>query len=158
MLLIKLLYFADRASLIETGQPITGDHMVSMPHGPVLSEIYDLINWSRPEEQSVWFEYISEKDGYDVRLAKDKPEHDELSEYELEVLSQIDDKYGNLSRWAVRDMSHGLPEWRDPQGSSNPIDPADILRAVGRAEEEIERIGADAEELWFFKTLQPIKT
>ena len=66
LLLIKLLYLADRLSLVEVGQPITGDKMVSMPHGPVLSEIYDFINWSSPEDQPIWFEYISEKEGYDV--------------------------------------------------------------------------------------------
>jgi uncharacterized phage-associated protein len=157
LLLIKMLYFADRQSLIETGQPITGDQMVSMPHGPVLSEIYDLINWWKPEEQPIWFQYISEKDGYDVLLSKKSPDHDELSQYELAVLDQIDQKYGHLSRWEVRDISHRLPEWKDPQGSSRPIDPADILRAVGKLEEEIERVAADAEELWLLKTLQPAK-
>jgi uncharacterized phage-associated protein len=157
LLLIKMLYFADRLSLIETGQPITGDKMVSMPHGPVLSEIYDLINWSSPEDQPVWFEYVSEKNGYDICLTTENPERDELSRYELGVLARIDEKYGHLNRWAVRDLSHQLPEWKDPQGSSKPIDPADILRAMGKPEKEIERIAADAEELWFFKTLQPIK-
>ena len=153
MLLIKLLYFADRESLIHTGQPITGDQMVSMPHGPVLSQIYDLIDWWKPDEQPIWFEYVSEKSGYDVCLNKANPERDELSEYEISVLMRTDEKYGNLSRWVVRDMSHRLPEWKDPQGSSKPIDPADILRAVGKSEEEIERIAAEAEELWLLKNL-----
>ena len=154
LLLIKMLYFADRQSLIETGQQITGDQMVSMPHGPVLSEIYDLINWWKADEQPTWFEYISEKDGYDVCLTKKNPERDELSEYEVETLGKIDQIYGHLSRWRVRDISHSLPEWKDPQGSSRPIDPADILRFAGKPEDEIERVAADAEELWLFKTLQ----
>ena len=34
--LIKLMYLADRRCLIETGFPITGDRMVSMPKGPEL--------------------------------------------------------------------------------------------------------------------------
>ena len=48
MALMKLLYLADRKALIERGHPITGDHMVSMPHGPVLSETLELINCGRP--------------------------------------------------------------------------------------------------------------
>ncbi|MGH7906701.1 MAG: Panacea domain-containing protein [Candidatus Binataceae bacterium] len=154
MLLIKLLYFADRQSLIEIGQPITGDQMVSMPHGPVLSEIYDLINWWKPEEQPIWFEYVSEKDGYDVCLAKPDPERDELSDYELDVLAGVDEEFGHLSRWEVRDISHTLPEWKNPQGSSRSIDPAEILRAAGKSEEQIGRAAAEAEELCLFETLQ----
>ena len=39
--LIKLLYLADRAALIETGSPITGDRYVSMKFGPVLSNVFE---------------------------------------------------------------------------------------------------------------------
>jgi uncharacterized phage-associated protein len=35
--LIKLLYLADRESLRLHGMPISGDLVVAMPHGPVLS-------------------------------------------------------------------------------------------------------------------------
>ena len=35
MALLKMLYLADRMALVETGYPITGDRMVSMPNGPV---------------------------------------------------------------------------------------------------------------------------
>ncbi len=57
--LIKLLYLADRQSLIETGLPITGDKMVSMPHGPVLSQILDLIQAGKQDDSSPWFHYCS---------------------------------------------------------------------------------------------------
>src|SRR5689334_9935426 len=41
--LLKLLYIADRESIAETEAPITGDSVVAMDHGPVLSETYNLI-------------------------------------------------------------------------------------------------------------------
>src|SRR5438094_5768402 len=41
--LMKLLYLVDREALIRFGRPVTGDRVVSMKHGPVLSRIYDLI-------------------------------------------------------------------------------------------------------------------
>jgi uncharacterized phage-associated protein len=41
--MLKLLYIADRETLKETGRPITGDRIVAMEHGPVLSSVYDLI-------------------------------------------------------------------------------------------------------------------
>ena len=44
MWLLKLLYLADRESLRETGRPISGDRHYTLPHGPVLSKIYNLMN------------------------------------------------------------------------------------------------------------------
>ena len=41
--LIKLLYLLDRATLLAWGRTVTGDHYYSMKHGPVLSEVLDLI-------------------------------------------------------------------------------------------------------------------
>jgi hypothetical protein len=35
--LIKLMYLAERLSLQRYGEPLTGDRLVSMPDGPVLS-------------------------------------------------------------------------------------------------------------------------
>src|SRR3990172_2573892 len=90
MVLIKLLYLSDRRSLIETGVPITGDQMVAMPHGSVLSQTYDQINMAspvEPEASAPWFEYITEPSDYAVS-AKKAPELDELSQYELDVLAR----------------------------------------------------------------------
>src|SRR5437899_2065419 len=82
MVLLKLLYLADRASLVECGQPITGDRMVSMPHGTVLSMVLDRLNAGGLEQGSPWAETISPPEGYDVRLIG-SPGTDELSRYEL---------------------------------------------------------------------------
>ena len=153
MVLIKLLYLADRRSLLETGQPITGDRMVSMDKGPVLSRIYDFVSWG-PEDGSPWFEYISEPQGYDVALRKPEPETGELSRYELRVLKEIHDVFGNTNKWDLVKYCHTLPEWHDPRGSALQIEPAEILRAADRAEEEISRISGEAEELWFFESLR----
>ena len=79
MVLIKLLYFADKEALIHTGYSITGDQMLSMKNGPVLSAVLDLVHMGRPDEATAWFEYVSENQGYDVSLVRDTPEADELS-------------------------------------------------------------------------------
>ena len=42
--LMKLLYLAERESLRLFGEPISGDKLVSMPHGPVLSKTLDMMN------------------------------------------------------------------------------------------------------------------
>jgi uncharacterized phage-associated protein len=155
MALLKLLYFADRQALLEHGMPITGDRMVSMPQGPVLSRILDFITWGKANNfrSSPWFDYVSEADGYDVRVVKEG-DTDELSRYELRVLESIDRQFGKLDRFVLRDISHQLPEWQDPHWSSLPIDPADILRAADHPPSEIQRIAAEAEELWLFTVVQ----
>jgi uncharacterized phage-associated protein len=157
MKLIKLLYLADRKALLEAGQPITGDRMVSMPKGPVLTGILDLINWGKKRGQSsAWFEYVSEPFGYDVRLARTNitiEDLDRLSDFERDILDEIDEQYGRVDRWSLVELTHRLPEWRDPRGSSFPIDPADILREQGWSEAAIRRAAQDAERAHFVRDL-----
>lgn len=153
MALLKLLYLADRTALVETGYTITGDHMVSMPHGPVLSCIYDSAKWGKTEDDP-WYEYISERTNHEVSLTGTAPELDELSEYEIEVLKKVYDGYGHLNQWELRDLTHRLPEWQDPNGSSLPIDPITILRTEGKNDVEISALAHMAEEVLFLEELR----
>jgi len=155
LLLLKLLYLADRYALLETGRTITGDRMVSMDWGPVISQTYALISTGVNPETGTgrqWYEYVSEPAGWKVRVVKDDPETDELSEYEIDVLEQTDQTYGGWDRWVLSEWTHSLPEWHDPQGSSLPIKLEEILRAEGKSEEEIQRIAEDAEASTFIQT------
>ena len=153
LLLIKLLYLADRQALVERGLPITGDRLVSMDWGPVLSEIVDLLTME-PEpgtDGRAWREYVSEPAKYKVKGQKSDPEVGELSDYEIAILDQIDTEFGSMDRFELSNLTHDLPEWRHPQGSSQPIDPADILRHVGKTPEEIAEIADAAEQLAFMR-------
>jgi uncharacterized phage-associated protein len=152
--LVKLLYLADRHTLIETGIPITRDWMVSMPKGPVLSRVLELINHGpreedRRNEYSPWFEYVSAPRGYDVEAVKSPPAEGALSDYEISVLHEVHEKYGRMGKWALVDLTHTLQEWTDPGGSSYPIRPEDILRASGKSDEEIKHLTGEAESAWF---------
>lgn len=145
--LIKLLYLADRESLIKRGRPITGARMVSMPYGPVLSEVLNLINLGqRYEEECPWLEYISAPEKYAVRRINPDNDFNQLAEHECRILDEIDAVFGKMNKWSLVDWTHELPEWQDPRGSSLPIDPADILRAEGRSEVDIQRIAQKAAE------------
>lgn len=150
MVLIKLLYLADRQTLLEHGYTITGDSFVSMPRGPVLSGIYDLITVGRYKKITPWFRYISEPKNYEVKLAEHAPsKKDELSKYETQLLEEIYRRYGSMDKWALVDLMHRLPEWEDPKGSSISIDPQTILRLEGIAPEKIEQYISHAEEVCF---------
>ena len=49
------MYLADRRMLVEHGITITGDTMKSMKHGPVLSNVFDLISLGEAHFDSEWY-------------------------------------------------------------------------------------------------------
>ena len=146
MKLIKLLYLADRISLIRRGRPITTDRYVSMDRGPVLSRTLNLITEDRdPAAPSFWAECITEPSNYEVELKSD-PGADELSQSEERLLEEIFAEHGRKSRWELVKLTHDLPEWQDPDGGALPIEYAAILKAGGQTPEEIQSIVGDMEE------------
>jgi uncharacterized phage-associated protein len=142
---LKLLYIADRESLAETGRPITGDQVVAMKLGPVLSGIYDLVK-SNPCEPSIWQNFLR-KDHYQIELTED-PGTEELSPYEIGKLLEVAKRYKDCGSHDLVEITHEFGEWQrnNPEKSGVKIQPipfADILAAVGRAE-DVEWIRKDA--------------
>lgn len=145
--LIKLLYLADRRALVETGQPITGDRLVSMPKGPVLSEVLDLIRTKNEGDFSAWHEYISVPINYRVQAIGPRSLEevdDELSDYDQSVLDAIFDEFGGFGYGRLISYTHRLPEWVDPKGSSIDIDLRVILADAGLSEDTIAQVEEDA--------------
>jgi uncharacterized phage-associated protein len=143
MKLLKLLYLADRKALLELGRPITFDRYVSMKHGPVLSQTYDLIVAEEaPDEHSYWREHISEPRDYTVRL-RGEPPRGALSPAQEQVLDAVFDEFGGMDKWKLVEFTQTLPEWQDLHGSSLPIPLRDVLRAGGLEDEEAEAIEND---------------
>ncbi len=138
--LMKLLYLADRESLAQFGAPISGDSPVAMPHGPVLSMTLDLMDGNVRPSQDGWDAWVTAKENYEVSLARSllsRDELDELSDNDIDTLSVVWDRFGQMDRWAIRDYTHDhCPEWKDPQGSSAPIGYDEIFRALGRSAEQ----------------------
>lgn len=133
MRLLKLLYFADRESLKETGRPITGDRFVAMPHGPTLSRLLDLVN-QKDVGNIEWDKYI-QTEGYNIRLIQD-PGNDKLCRYEIDLLTKIWSQNREKGEWQIALESENLPEWKknDPGKSSKPISLSDVLEALGNSD------------------------
>ena len=147
--LIKLLYLADRQSLIETGATITGDRFVSMTHGPVLSGCLDLIQNPPRGGPSYWNEHI-ERDGVRTVALIGDPGWRSLSEYQTTILERVFERHRSEADWQIVDHTHALPEWDDPGRSPRPIDPAQILRFAGYSEDEVALAIEDAEAVYGF--------
>lgn len=144
--LMKLLYLVDREAYVRWGRPITHDSYFSMDHGPVLSFTLDRINSPEFSEGAYWHHHIAPKRDNEVTLQRAEIPNDQLSRAEEALIDEIFARYGHMTRWELRDFTHTLPEWEDPQGSSVRIDPADILRGAGYSEEDISEIAGDLEE------------
>jgi uncharacterized phage-associated protein len=154
--LIKLLYFVDRQALLRWGRPVTTDQYVSMDRGPVVSRIYDLITEEPgPDSPTVWYSLISPPEHFEVSLRQDPPPSDELSIAEEQLIGEVFAKFGKMSRWELVQLSHKLPEWKNPEGSAIPLDYVDILRAENKPQDEINEIVEELEHLGEVQALIP---
>ena len=62
--LMKMMYIAEKQFLLQYGERLTGDKMVSMPYGPVLSATYDCFMGDR----EYWDSWIINPGNYDLAL------------------------------------------------------------------------------------------
>jgi uncharacterized phage-associated protein len=152
--LIKLLYLAERESLTRFGAPLTYDRYVSMPHGPVVSATLDRINEHEIYQGGYWDTHITPKHNYEVSLREmEAVPNGALSPAEEALIDEIFARYGHLGRWELVKLTHDLPEWTDPQGTSLPINPADILLAEGYSEEDVAEMRGNWDEAGYAASL-----
>ncbi len=146
--LIKLIYIADRRSIVETGFSITGDCIVGMKKGPVLSATLDRLEGEVKGRGEVARYVAPVTARYGARLIADPPSTPLwLSTYELDVLKDVHREFGGLSgEDLVQWLHHNAPEWKEPTGSGHvDIDPRDILVAAGWSADAIEAMVAEAD-------------
>lgn len=133
--LLKLLYIAERESLKERGVPILGGRVVAMKKGPLHSEVYDLIKGEQVDV-SQWMEFFQNV-GYQIELVH-VPSRDELSEYEINKLNEISDRYASKDAEEVVEETHSFVEYIKNyiENTSKTIPLDDILEAVGRGSDK----------------------
>lgn len=143
--LLKLLYLADRKALSSLRRPIVGGRYVSMDHGPVLSDVYDLIKGGGPaEDQASWSRFVvNDPQDANTCVLVQKPTLRKLSRRDLTILRETFAEFGHLSVARLWSYVHALPEYEDPQGSSKPIPHSALLRILGATDEEAEQIASE---------------
>jgi len=105
----KLFYFADKKHLEYYGRLICDDEYVAMKHGPVPSEVYDILKSVRGDGTSD-FQHQA-KNAFQVRekyLVKPSRKADVnlLSESEEECINAAIEEYGTLSFQELTEKSH----------------------------------------------------
>jgi Protein of unknown function (DUF4065) len=150
MVLVKLLYLADREALLRWGRPMTFDTFYTMKLGPVLSNVLNLITEpSLPEEGRVWPQYISAPTQYEVELLKEAGDS-ELSEAEEELIDEIFAQFKDyISRpFPFADLLHDiLPEVKRIESGRIPLEISDILRANHKSLMDIAAIEQELDGL-----------
>jgi len=132
--LMKLLYLAEREAVRSLGLHLTGDHLVSMPHGPVLSMTLNLMDGDIESHPGGWEDWITDKENHELSLRKpfDPSSLDELAPAEIDVLMSVWNQFGAMDKWEIRDWTHTYcQEWTDPHGSFFPITYRQLARAIG---------------------------
>ena len=142
--LIKWLYLAERAAYGEFGEPLTGDKLGALRHGPAPSETLALIEGnSRNFAKDLWATIIqidrNHRHQY-VSLAancayKSSDDLDRFSQAEIDLLEQTWSKYHAWSATRLETHLHDtriFPEWNWQEGDgTNWIDVETILASVG---------------------------
>lgn len=134
--LLKILVIADREALQESLEMITGDHLVAMDHGPVLSETYDMLK-GESLHSPLWNKYIFQDGPQDLKLVDD-PNVGRLSRYEIEKLQDVCDRFRTSNDYDLAEYTHEYPEWqknKPAKGSSRPIPLENVLEALGMADQ-----------------------
>ncbi len=111
-----------------------------MKWGPVLSNTYDLMKAASPSASGLgcrWMQHMA-SDSYYVNLIQLPPIT--LSAADADLAREIYNAYGDHDPWELSELTHRFPEWRNPGPSSRPISLDDILRALGKGDEEREEI------------------
>ena len=99
--LMKLMYLAERNSLAKFGEPMIGDRLYSMEHGPVLSHTLNHMNGLRESSQDGWDSWVSDKANHMLGLKKKitdvKRELSLLSDADFEILDELWQSYGEMT-------------------------------------------------------------
>lgn len=159
--LMGLLYLSDREAVRAFGWTISGNSLISMLHGPILSHTLNLMDGDVESQTGSWEEWISsDKENHELSLRQplDADALDELAPAEIEVLKAIWDKFGAMDKLEIRNWTRRhCAEWKDPKGSSFPIQYDALARAVGfddaSAKELAAQIQAEQEIDHLFATL-----
>ena len=142
--LLKLLYIADREALKQRGVPILGGLMVAMKHGPLHSEVYDLIKGSHASEAE--WSACFQSQGNSISMIHD-PGRMDLSPFEIDLLNSVTDQYQDVDTWELSELTHGFQEWINSfqKGTSRHIPSEQLLKALDFSHEEIASIMQSAE-------------
>jgi uncharacterized phage-associated protein len=140
----KLIYLADRRSILERGLPIFGGKYYSMRRGPTIGEFMDFAN---QRNAPGWSEFISPRRGNALNLLA-KPHYQSLSDYEKALLDAVVAEHFNRSTTDLVEWCHKhCTEYEEVESGRRPIEVETILKCGGKKKAHVAKVVAMAQEL-----------
>jgi uncharacterized phage-associated protein len=143
--LAKLIYLADRQSILSRGVPIVGGLYYSMSKGPAIGELINLVNQRHYPE---WAATISPRFGNEIRLEA-VPAFDALSESELTILDLVIAQHAHRTTLELVQWCHeNCPEYEEvPPNGRKPIRVEAILKGAKKSARCIQTVLDNAREV-----------
>jgi len=143
--LMKLMYLVDRQSFIQYGATVSGDRLVSLPHGPGLSETLSALqgNLAYLADFSRWVVIPQGSHEHSLLKGTELENADLLSEADIEVIENVWKEFGHMENWELVDWTHdsrNCPEWQNPGRSSNTITLDGLSLALGIDSDESSKL------------------
>ena len=137
----KLIYLADRESILKRRVPIVGGHYYSMARGPTISEVMSFVHTRKAPE---WKETISPRFGNEVRL-QGTPRFGALSKAELDILDSVVKFHSNRTTDELVQWCHvNCPEYQHVDRGRKPIQVEAILKAAKKTAKQIQKVVQEA--------------
>lgn len=143
--MIKLVYLAERESLLKRGIPIVGGQYFSMNKGPAISELMDFV---QTRNAPGWKELISPRMGNDLKL-KASPTFESLSAREVEILDSTMAAHATKTTEELVEWCHkNCSETEEvPLGGRNDISIESILSAGKIPADQIAKVVSELESM-----------
>lgn len=152
---IKLLYSIEREALNRWMRPVIYDDLYSLPYGQVVSKTLDRAEYQERKAQSFWGEHLENYDGKNIRLIKECGK-EKLSRAEIDLIKEIFKENKDKTPQQLFDEHHNpalFPEWKDPHSSSIETPYPDLLRILGKTQEQIREFEEDMNELTYLEEM-----
>lgn len=142
--IIKLIYLADRKSILTRGIPIVGGRYFSMKRGPVIGEVMGFVNCRNAPR---WKGFISARKGNVINLTA-IPKYESLTESELEILDSVVKEHTTRSTDELVTWCHKhCPEYEHVDSGRKVIELESILKKERIPSIQIQRISERAAQL-----------
>lgn len=142
--LVKLIYLTDRLSLEKRRIPVVGGSFYSLKHGPVTSEVLDLINDGTRAGDSPWERLITDRANHMVATTGDLYEYDALAPSEMRLLEDVWQRFGTHGKWDLVRWTHQhCEEWSDPSGGRIEINSRKLAQSFGWKSAEMDDFEAE---------------
>jgi uncharacterized phage-associated protein len=125
--ILKIFYFADKKHIVKYGRPILGDYYVAMDHGPVPSNLYDMLKVIKNgghEEYGQLFKFVA----WNIKPLAD-PDMDEISESELNCINESFVENKDLGFGELKQKSHDAAY--ETANKNSEISYRDIAKVAG---------------------------